>query len=127
MGKRLRILYDCNACPAYCCSYPRIIVDKADIRRLAKYFGLSQKQTQKKFTKKGEEAGERVLRHRLDDVYGTACRFLDPESRMCSIYSARPAICRDYPGTKRCGYYEFLKFERMLQEDDTFVPTAYNP
>jgi Fe-S-cluster containining protein len=127
MAKALKILYDCDVCPAYCCSYPRIIVDKKDIRRLAQYFGLSHKQTLKKYTRRGAEPGERILRHRPDEVYGTACRFLDKESRMCSIYSARPAICRDYPGTRRCGYYEFLKFERMLQEDDTFVPTAYNP
>ena len=127
MAKRLKILYDCDACPAYCCTYPRIIVDKKDIRRLAKYFGLSQKQTVKKFTKKGEEPGGRVLRHRQDEIYGTACRFLDKESRMCSIYSARPGICRDYPGTRKCGYFEFLEFERMLQEDQEFIPTAYNP
>ena len=127
MAKALKILYDCDVCPAYCCSYPRIIVDSKDIKRLARYFGLSQKQTRKWFTKKGEEPGERILRHRLDETYGSACRFLDEESRMCSIYSARPAICRDYPGTRKCGYYEFLEFERMLQEDDDFVPTAYNP
>jgi len=46
---------------------------------------------------------------------------------MCTIYDGRPEICRDYPGTRKCGYYEFLQFERMLQEDDEFVPTAYNP
>ena len=120
------VFYSCDRCPAYCCSYPRIIVDKKDIRRLAKYFGLSQKQTLKKFTKKGAEPGERVLRHRKDETYGTACRFLDDESRMCSIYSARPTICRDYPGTRRCGYYEFLKFERDAQEDPDYVAITNN-
>jgi Fe-S-cluster containining protein len=127
MGKSLKILFDCDACPAYCCSYPRIIVSKKDLTRLGKFFGISGKQARKSFTKKGSEPGERVLRHRKDEVFGTACRFLDKETRMCSIYHARPGICRDYPGTRRCGYYEFLKFERMLQEDDEFVPTAYNP
>lgn len=127
MAKPLKILYDCEVCPGYCCTYPRVIVSKKDMARLAKFFNISAKQAQKSFTKKGEEPGERVLRHRKDDTYGTACRFLDPESRMCTVYRARPGICRDYPGTRRCGYYDFLKFERMLQEDDEFVPTAYNP
>ena len=127
MAKSLKLLYDCDACPAYCCSYPRIIVSKKDLTRLGKFFGISGKQARKSFTKKGAEPGERVLRHRKDDVFGTTCRFLDKETRMCSIYHARPEICRDYPGTRRCGYFEFLKFERMLQEDDEFVPTAYNP
>jgi Fe-S-cluster containining protein len=127
MAKALKILYDCEACPAYCCSYPRIIVEDKDLKRLAKYFGISKRQARKKFTKKGEEPGERVLRHKKDEVYGTACRFLDRETRQCSVYTGRPSICRDYPGLRRCGYWEFLKFERNLQEDDEFIPTAYNP
>ena len=128
MGKGLKILYDCDACPAYCCSYARIIVEAKDLKRLAKHFKISVKAARKRFTKKGEEPGERILRHQRDeDAYGTVCRFLDRETRMCTIYDARPAICRDYPGTKRCGYFDFLKFERMLQEDDDFVATAYNP
>ena len=112
MGKRFKILYDCDACPAYCCSYPRIIVDNKDIRRIGRHFGLGVKQARKKFTKKGEEKGERVLRHRRDEHYGTACRFLDQETRECTVYEARPAICGEFPGTKRCGYYDFLAFER---------------
>lgn len=127
MGKRFKILYDCDHCPAYCCSYPRIIVDKQDIRRIGKHFRLGVKEARKKYTKKGAEPGERILRHRKDETYGTACQFLDRETRMCTIYHARPEICSDYPGTETCGYYEFLVFERMLQEDDDFVPTAYNP
>lgn len=127
MAKRLKVLYDCGVCPAYCCTYPRIIVSRRDLKRLGKFFDISEKAARKRFTKKGEERGERVLRHRKDEHFGTACRFLDEESRMCEVYDARPAICRDYPGTRKCGYYEFLKFERMLQEDDDFVPTAYNP
>jgi len=128
MGKRFKILYDCDVCPAYCCSYPRIIVEDKDLKRLAKHFGISTKEARKKYTKKGEEPGERVLRHQDDEnAYGTICQFLDLETRGCTVYKARPEICRDYPGTKRCGYYDFLKFERMLQEDDEFVSTAYNP
>ena len=127
MGKRFKILYDCDRCPAYCCSYPRVIVSAKDLKRLARHFGISTPQARKKFTRKGEEPGERILRHRKDEHYGTACTFLDRETRMCTIYEARPAICGDYPGLRKCGYYDFLKFERMLQEDDEFVPTAYNP
>ena len=125
--KSSKIHYNCIKCPAYCCSYARIVVRKKDITRLAKHFGLSRKDARKRFTKKGHEPGERILRHRQDEHYGTACTFLDRETRKCTIYKARPAICGDYPGTRKCGYYEFLKFERMLQEDDEFVPTAYNP
>ena len=130
MGKRrkkgLKVLYDCDKCPAYCCSYARIIVSKKDIKRLAKHYGLSQRKARKKFTKKGEEKGERVLRHRKDEHYGTACRFLDQETRQCTVYEARPEICGEFPGTKRCGYYDFLSFERHTQEDSDFVATTWN-
>ena len=34
--------YDCDRCPAYCCSYPRIIVGKRDLTRLAKHFEISE-------------------------------------------------------------------------------------
>lgn len=127
MPKRPKLQYDCDNCPAYCCSYPRVILSKKDLERLARHFGLSTREARKKFTKKGAEPGERVLRHRKDEIYGTVCRFLDRETRMCTVYDARPGICRDYPGLPRCGYYDFLEFERMLQEDPEFVSTAYNP
>ncbi|HEY5598812.1 MAG TPA: YkgJ family cysteine cluster protein [Kiloniellales bacterium] len=121
-----RLLYSCDRCPAYCCSYPRIVVNKTDVKRLAKYFGLTVEKVYKRFTKKGHDKGEVVLRHRKDEHFGTACRFLDPETRRCTVYKARPKICRDFPGTVRCGYYEFLKFERRAMEDPDYVATTNN-
>jgi uncharacterized protein len=119
-----RLFYNCDKCPAYCCSYPRIQVTKADIQRLANHHGVSFKKARKQFTKKGEEKGERILRHQKDHVYDTVCRFLDTETRRCTIYAGRPAICREYPGSSRCGYYDFLSFERRAQEDPDFIPSA---
>ena len=129
MGK---VKYDCLKCPGYCCSYPNIHAKPKDIKRLADHFGVTEEQARKRYTKKGfKEEGmkkrPRVLRHQKDEHFSTICWFFDTDKRRCTIYEARPEICREYPGRKRCGYYEFLKFERMLQEDDEFVPTAYNP
>ena len=36
------------------------------------------------------------------------------------VYEARPGVCRKYPESSRCGYYEFLKFERSQQDDPEF-------
>lgn len=128
MARRsLPVFYSCERCPAYCCSYARIAVNRRDLQRLARHFGLSEEAARRRFTKQGEEPGERVLRHRRDEHYGTACRFLDSETRMCTVYAARPEICRQFPGTARCGYYDFLTFERRLQGDPDFVAVAYNP
>ncbi len=121
-----RVYYNCDRCPAYCCSYPRIIVNKTDVKRLAKHFGLEVEKAYKKFTKKGLEKGEVVLRHQKDEHFGTICQVLDQETRRCTVYKARPKICGDFPGTARCGYYEFLKFERMLLEDPDYVSTTNN-
>jgi Fe-S-cluster containining protein len=119
-----RKLYNCLKCPAYCCSYDRIIVSDADIRRLGNHFGLTEAQARKKFTKKGTEKGEKILRHKKDEHFGTICQFVDPDTRRCTIYSARPRICREFPGDGRCGYYDFLSFERKTQEDPEYVSTT---
>lgn len=119
-------LYNCDRCPAYCCSYPRIIVGKRDLRRLAKHHGIGEEEAARRFTKPGHEKGERVLRHHKDETFGTVCRFLDRETRRCTIYEARPGICRAFPGGARCGYYDFLVFERRAQEDEEYVPTTFN-
>ena len=116
--------YDCHLCPAYCCSYPRVIVSDKDLERLARHFGIGLDDARRRLTKRGAEPGERVLRHRRDGIYKSVCRFLDRESRQCTVYEARPGICREYPGEPRCGYYDFLSFERRAQEDPDFVPSA---
>jgi len=127
MGKALPVFYDCHNCPSYCCTYPRIEVKPRDIARLAKHFGLDAETAKRRFTKKGEEPGEIVLRHKPDEIYGTACRFLDLETRMCTVHQARPDVCRAHPGTSTCGYYQFLMSERAYQDDPEFVARAYNP
>ena len=47
--------------------------------------------------------------------------FFDTKERRCTVYEARPSTCRSYPYAKSCGYWEFLKFERDLQDDEKFV------
>jgi Fe-S-cluster containining protein len=118
--KPTKLRYDCSKCPAYCCSYERINVDRRDIGRLARHFGLTYEQAEKRFTKIRE--GERVLRHQKDRIYGTICMNLDLETRRCTVYEARPGVCRQYPEINKCGYYEFLSWERRHQDNDDFIP-----
>ena len=117
-------LYNCLKCTAYCCTYTHIPTTRTDIKRLAKHFGVSVEKAEKKFTKKGDKENPRVLKHADDEHFVTACMFLDQETRNCTIYDARPKICRDFPTQNRCGYYEFLKFEREVQDDPTWVATT---
>lgn len=122
----MKVRYDCSKCPGYCCSYDRISVTAFDIERLAKHFTLPVPVARERFTwrYRTKDVDERILRHHKDHVYKSVCRFFDREQRRCTVYEARPGVCRKYPEFSRCGYYEFLKFERVQQGDDTFIPSA---
>lgn len=126
MGQALPIFYDCLNCPSYCCSYPRIPVTKRDIQRLAKHHGVSEAVASERFTKPGMAKRERVLRHQKDELYGSVCRFLDLDTRLCTIHDHRPSVCRGHPDGPNCGYYVFLMSERRDQKDPDFVVRAYN-
>ncbi len=122
----MKARYDCSKCPGYCCSYDRIAVSDFDIARLARHFGVSAETARERFTyhHKTGDVDEWVLRHRKDTVFKSICRFFDQDERRCTIYSARPNVCRRYPSGTTCGYYGFLMFEREQQGDDDFIPSA---
>ncbi|HEV2761990.1 MAG TPA: YkgJ family cysteine cluster protein, partial [Pyrinomonadaceae bacterium] len=126
MGKKLtddqpRVYFDCNKCPAFCCSvYERVQVTKRDLNRLAKHFGVTVETARRRYTTRWKD--ERILRRSKDEIFEEACMFLDRETRGCSIYHARPGVCREYPARSRCAYYDLLRFERKQQADDTCLP-----
>ncbi len=120
--RSLRVMFNCSKCPAYCCSYDRVEVTKRDLLRIAKHFGISYKQAERRYTKASPVG--RILRHQRDHIFKNVCEFLDTEKRQCTIYDARPAVCRDYPDSRRCGYYDFLASERRRQGDSEFIPFA---
>ncbi len=114
------VQYNCAKCPGYCCSYPVIALTKYDVERLGKHFGLTPEEAEKRFTR-AAHGHKRIFRRKKDEHYGKICRFFDTEERRCTIYAARPAVCRSFPGAGRCGYYDFLSFERRTQNDPEFV------
>jgi Fe-S-cluster containining protein len=116
-----RVYFDCTKCVAYCCSiYERVAVNKRDMNRLAKYFGITVDAAKKKYTKLNGD--ERVLRRKKDTIFDKSCMFLDPITRGCTIYHGRPSTCREYPARSRCSYYDVLQFERVQQDDPSVVP-----
>ena len=115
--------YDCRKCPGYCCSYPLIEVSRSDIARLAKHHGIAYEAAEERFTLYDRDEKVRGLRKRKDEYFGSVCRFFDPKERRCTVYEARPKVCRTYPEASRCGYYEFLRWERRHQGDKDFIPT----
>ena len=85
------------------------------------HVALSYRDAEERFTKYDAKEKARLLRHRQDRVFATVCMFLDQKKRRCTVYEARPGVCREYPDSPRCGYYEFLKFERAHQDDPKFI------
>jgi hypothetical protein len=117
----VRVQYNCKKCPAYCCTYSEIEVTKRDIQRLARHFELTYAEAEERFTKLDAKGKVRLMRHRKDTVFDSTCMMLDQEKRRCTIYDARPGVCRVFPDSSKCGYYEFLKFEREQQGDSEWV------
>ena len=113
--------FDCTKCPAYCCSiYERVQVTKRDVQRLAKHFGVTYEMAEVRYTRVYND--ERVLRRKADPIFGQACKFLNPVTRQCGIYHARPAVCHEFPTTNRCAYYDLIEFERSQQNDPDVLP-----
>lgn len=116
-----RVRFDCAKCPAICCAvYPSVPVTPRDIRRLAKHFGVTPEEAIRRYTKMRD--GERVLRRKSDPIFDNVCRFLDPVTRGCTVYHARPNVCREFPKGTRCGYYDLLQFERRFQDNPNVIP-----
>ena len=116
-----RAKYSCDKCPGYCCTYSDIEITQRDIARLAKHFGLDQAHAEQRFTKPDSKGKARLLRHHQDTVFDSACMFFDQKKRHCTVYEVRPRVCRLYPDSTHCGYYDFLKFEREQQGDEEYI------
>ena len=116
----MKLAYDCSKCPAYCCSYPTIDITERDLKRLARHFEVDVETARERFTKIKD--GIMVLRHQRDHIFDSVCMFLDKKTRRCTIYEARPKVCHTYPDRPRCGYYDFLSWEREFQDDPEFIP-----
>ena len=118
-------MYNCLNCPGYCCSYPRIALTRRDVERLARHLGISFEECERRHTR-AAWGRKWAMRRKADKHFGRICRFFDTEKRRCTVYPVRPAACRSYPGDGRCGYYDFLAFERRTQSDPEFIATTDN-
>ena len=124
-GKKPKVVqYNCAKCPGYCCSYPVISVTKYDVERLAKHFGIGFRKARAKYTVPRDDE-DYTMRRKADVHFGRVCQFFDTDERRCTIYEARPSTCRTYPGG-RCGYYDFLTFERNTQDDPEHIAGTWN-
>ncbi len=90
----------CNFCPGYCCYRlpgSMLFVDALDINRIARLFDISDGEVRKRFIQ-----GKNTFKTRDDG----SCIFLRNGvlNRRCSIHTARPRQCMEFPYGKPCPY-----------------------
>jgi uncharacterized protein len=115
--------YDCSKCPGYCCSYPRIALTRRDVERLARHLKIAADTCARRHTR-AAWGSKYLMRRKADEHFGRICKFFDTKARRCTVYVARPSVCRSFPPEKRCGYYDFLTFERRAQKDEEYIATT---
>ena len=119
---------DCLKCPSLCCRMAGYVeVSRADIRRLAKFLGL----TVPAFEARHIVARPRNGKPRIKA--GTeVCQFLG-EDRMCTVYAGRPKDCRGYVCWNQADttVFEFARFFqippatlRATEADERAPPSA---
>jgi uncharacterized protein len=113
-------VYSCNNCPGYCCSYPVIGLTRRDVQRLARHLAITFEECERRHTRSAH-GRKWIMRRKKDPHFHRICKFFDTVERRCTVYPGRPEVCRSFPGKGRCGYYDFLMFERRAQDDDNFV------
>lgn len=89
-------IVDCTRC-ANCCKTMGVILDAADVDRIARHLGLSIDEFEERYVERDEEQPAVVrIRQR-------PCPFLGADDR-CTIYEVRPTVCREYPHTDKEGF-----------------------
>lgn len=90
----------CNYCPGYCCyKLPgsTLYITAEDINRIARHFQIRDGEVRKRYIE-----GKNTFKTRNDG----SCIFLSngPFCKRCSIHTARPRQCSDFPYNEPCPY-----------------------
>jgi uncharacterized protein len=101
----------CNYCPGYCCyrlEKSTLYLNADDINRIARYLSITDGEVRKKYIE-----GRNTFKVKEDN----SCIFLsDGKMRArCSIHSARPLQCRQFPYEEPCPYLEREDLLSLLQ------------
>lgn len=86
------LAFECTGCGDCCSGAPGFVwVDEQEIAALAAEMKMSVDDFDRKFVR---QVG---LEKSLVEYPDGDCIFLDPESRKCTVYEARPIQCRTWP------------------------------
>lgn len=84
--------FECTQCGACCSGEPGyVFIDDGETAAMAAELNMSSAEFEMKFTRR---VGKRAS---LKEYPDGDCIFLDPKSRHCLVYKARPIQCRTWP------------------------------
>jgi Fe-S-cluster containining protein len=104
---------DCCKC-GNCCKVFRPLLTPEDIDRLAAYLKMPTRDFMRDYIAEYANGSARCFRV-------TPCAFLVDDS--CTVYEARPAACRSYPGLHKKGFTTNLD---LVFANCSVCPIAYN-
>ena len=103
---------DCLKC-GNCCKTTPAIVERSDIKRIAKFLGVPPKSFIRKYLL--EDVGGGMVIQRVP------CTFLNSDNT-CQIYEVRPKACREYPHTDQ---KDFHRRAKMNAKNTIVCPAAF--
>lgn len=84
--------FECTGCGGCCSGEPGYVwVDDDEIAGMAALMKISVESFERRFVR-NEAGGKSLVEYPDGD-----CIFLEPDSRRCSVYEARPVQCRTWP------------------------------
>lgn len=103
---------DCRTC-ANCCKTQQPVFSRREAQRIATYLGMTLQDLVARYLTSDADAGKYITQQR-------PCPFL--ENNLCSIYTVRPAVCRNYPHLHRNQRSRL----RQLIDNASVCPIVYN-
>jgi Fe-S-cluster containining protein len=92
----------CNFCPGYCCyrlAGSVLLIDAADINRLARLFSISDGEVRRRFM-------ENRYTFKVKEDGSCIFQATDRMIKRCTVHEARPTQCRRFPYGNPCPYLE---------------------
>ena len=104
---------NCLDCANCCKSIPPMFI-RSDIRRIAKFLRIKEKEFELQYLRIDED-GDFVMKT-------SPCVFLDPDNK-CDIYEVRPKACREYPHTDN---YSFKRNAHLHAKNVNYCPAVFH-
>ncbi|HYC55280.1 MAG TPA: YkgJ family cysteine cluster protein [Candidatus Binatia bacterium] len=93
-SKSTALQFECTQCGKCCWTrgeYAHVYVNRDEMKTLATSLGLGLKEFRSRYTLRGDDGWSEL------DFPDGRCVFLDPQTRLCTVYESRPTQCRTFP------------------------------